>query len=125
MPAKSDLDRLMEIAGEMNKLTKHQVTIKGRDFEWYSKPMTISDVSAAKTGSKNKEDELEQSVRMFISRALDANGNQKYGEDYVTPFMKVLPLSVVTDMLAAMNADKEEGEEIDMSKSVESTGKKQ
>ncbi len=114
MAPKSDLDRLMEIAGEMNKLTKHEVTIAGRDFEWFSKPMTIENVTAAKSKAKNKEDELEQAVRMFISRALDANGNQKYGEDYVTPFMKILPLSVVTDMLGAMNSDEEEGEEIDM-----------
>lgn len=110
---KSDLDRLMEIAGEMNKLKKHEVEIEGRKFEWYSKPMTIEDIAVARSKAKDKEDDLEQAVRMFISRALDANGKRKYGEDYVTPFMKVLPLTVVTEMLGAMNAE-EDSDEVDM-----------
>ena len=72
------LDKLLEIAAQENKLTKHELEIKGHDLTFYTKPMKIAEYQAARQASKNPEDMLETTVRLFISKALDENGQQQY-----------------------------------------------
>ena len=53
------LDKLLEIAANENKLTKHELKIDGHDLTFWSKPMTIADYQAAKKASKDPDDMLE------------------------------------------------------------------
>ena len=66
------LDKLLEIAAQENKLTKHELFIKGQDLTFWSKPLTISEYQLAKKQSKNPEDVLESTARLFIKKACDA-----------------------------------------------------
>ncbi len=101
----SKLDLLMEIAAEENRLVKYPVQISGRDFTYWAKPTTIADFQAAKRACKDKEDLLEQSVRLFVRRALDENGTPQYGTDAVPALIRVLDMTKVT---ALLNAEPEE-----------------
>ena len=49
------LDKLLEIVAQENKLTKHELFIKGQDLTFWSKPPTISEYQLAKKQSKDPE----------------------------------------------------------------------
>ena len=48
--------QLAEIAALENKLTKHEIELYGKELVFYTRPMTISEFTAAKKASKNPED---------------------------------------------------------------------
>ena len=119
------LDKLLEIAAQENKLIKHPLTVKGVDLTFWSKPTTIAEFQAAKQASKNPDDLLETTARLFIKKALDANGQPQYQVDALPVLTKVLSLKTATEIMAAMNVsvDEEEEEiELDM-KSIGETAK--
>ena len=64
------LDKLLEIAANENKLTKHELEIEGHDLTFWSKPMTIAEYQAAKKASKDPEDMLESTARLFIKKGV-------------------------------------------------------
>lgn len=105
------LDRLLEVAARNNKLTKKTVMLDGEDFTFWHKPMTIAEYQEAKAKSKNPEDELEAAIRLFVRKALDENGSPQYQVDAIPVLTKVLPLSMASELLGAMQGGAEEEED--------------
>ena len=102
------LDKLLEIAAQENKLTKHELFIKGQDLTFWSKPLTISEYQLAKKQSKDPEDVLESTARLFIRKACDESGTPQYQVDALPVLMKVLSLQTASKILGAMNNNDEE-----------------
>ena len=118
------LDKLLEIAAQENKLTKHELFIKGQDLTFWSKPLTIAEYQLAKKQSKDPEDVLESTARLFIKKACDANGNEQYQVDALPVLLKLLSLQTASKIMGAMNnEDEEEAIELDF-KSPQATAKK-
>ena len=67
----SQLDKLLDIAANENKLIRHELEIGGHDLTFWSKPLTIAEYQMAKRASKDPDDLLETTVRLFIKKALD------------------------------------------------------
>ena len=83
----NQLEKLQAIAGQENKLTKHELFIKGHDLTFWSKPLKINEYQMAKKQSKNPEDVLESTARLFIKKACDANGVPQYQIDALQVIM--------------------------------------
>ena len=108
------LDKLLEIAAQEDKLTKHELFIKGQDLTFWSKPLTIAEYQLAKKQSKDPEDVLESTARLFIKKACDASGHQQYQIDALPVLMKALSLQTASKIMGAMNnEDEEEAIELD------------
>ena len=118
------LDKLLEIAALENKLTKHELEIEGHDLTFWSKPMTIAEYQAAKKASKDPDDTLESTARLFVKKALDQNGSPQYQADAIPVLMRVLSMQTAAKLISAMNAESDEEDiELDM-KSPESSAEK-
>ena len=111
----SQLDKLKEIAAQENKLVKHELFIKDQDLTFWSRPLTIAEYQAAKKASKDPEDLLESTARLFVQKALDANGDRQYQINALPVIMKLLSMSTAAKLMAAMNDDAEDDAvELDM-----------
>lgn len=121
--AQRQIDKLLDIAAQEDKLTKHELEIKGHDLTFWSKPMKIAEYQAARQASKNPEDLLETTARLFIRKALDANGIQQYQSDALPVLLNVLSMETAGKLMSAMNEDAEEDTELDL-KSSEGTAQK-
>ena len=121
--AQRQIDKLLEIAAQEEKLIKHVVEIKGVDLTFWTRPTKIVEYQAAKQASKNPDDVLETAARLFIKKALDANGNQQYQSDALPVLMNVLSMESASKLMGAMNESQEEDVELDM-KSPEGPAKK-
>ena len=106
----SQLDKLLEIAAVENKLKKHELEIGGKDLTFWSKPMTIADYQQAKQASKNPDDLLETSARLFIKKAMDESGMPQYQADALPVLLRVLSMSTASKLLGALNEVEEEEE---------------
>ena len=104
----SKLDMLLEIAAEENRLVKYPVEIAGRDFTYWAKAATAVEFQAAKRASKNKDDLIEQSIQLFILRALNEDGSRQYDAS-AYPVLKRLGMDNLTKLV---NADPEEDLEV-------------
>ena len=104
----NQLEKLQAIAGQENKLTKHEVFIKGHDLSFWSRPMKINEYQLAKKQSKNPDDLLESTARLFIKKALDANGVPQYQIDALPVIMGALSMETAGKLLGAMNESEEE-----------------
>ena len=113
--SQTQLDKLLEIAAIENKLAKRELNIHGKDLSFWSKPTTIADFQAAKKASKNPEDFLEYTVRLFVAKALDEGGQKQYQVDAIPVLMRQLSMKTATEIMAALNPDEdEEAEALDM-----------
>ena len=110
----SQLDKLLEIAANENKLTKHEIEIDGHDLTFWSKPMTIAEYQAAKKASKDPDDLLESTARLFIKKALDEGGRPQYQIDALPVLTKVLSMATAAKLMGAMNEEQEEEEEVSL-----------
>lgn len=99
--ADNKLQMLMDIAAEEDRLVKHPCEIKGRDFTYWAKPQTIKEFNSARRACKNKDDDLEMSIRVFIARALDEDGRPQYDESAVPVLTRMLDLSLVSKLINA------------------------
>ena len=115
--AQRQIDKLLDIAAQEDKLTKHELEIKGHDLTFWSKPMKIVEYQAAKQASKNSEDVLETTARLFIKKALDANGQPQYQSDALPVLMNVLSMETAAKLLGAMNEGAEEEMDLDLKSS--------
>ena len=116
--------QLAEIAALENKLTKHEIELHGKVLEFYTNPMTISEFQAAKKASKNPEDTLETTARLFIKKALDESGMPLLGPDALPLLLgkgdgkggRGLSMASAAKLMGAMggNDEEEEAEEMDM-----------
>ena len=107
----SQLDKLLEIAAIENKLKKHELEIEGKDLTFWSKPMTIAEYQQAKKASKNPEDMLETTARLFIKKAMDEAGVPQYQADALPVLLRVLSMATAAKLMGAMNDDAEEEEQ--------------
>lgn len=118
MSQQTQLDKLLEIAAEESKLIKRELFIRGRDMTFWSRPTTIAEFQAAKKASKNPEDFLEYTVRLFVTKALDENGVRQFQADAIPVLMgkgeQRLSMKTASAMMAALNPEEEEEEMLDM-----------
>ena len=115
--AQTGLEKLQALVDLENKLIKHEVEIKGIDFTFWSKPTSISKYKAAKAASKDPEDLLETTARLFIKSALDENGQPQFQIDALPLIMGQLSMASASKLMGAMNETEEEEEaysELDM-----------
>ena len=120
----NQLEKLQAIAGQENKLKKHDLFIKGHDLTFWSTPLKISEYPLAKKQSKNPDDLLESTARLFIKKAVDANGVPQYQIDALPVIMGALSMETASKLLGAMNESDEE-EELNLDfKSAEEAPKK-
>ena len=112
--ASDKLTLMMELAAEEDRLIKYPVEIKGRDFTYWAKPMTIKDYNKAKRAAKNPDDALESSIRLFIGRARDEHGNLQCGIDAVPVMLNILDMNSVAKLLNAEPAEDMEVGKLDM-----------
>jgi hypothetical protein len=118
------LDKLLEIAANENKLTKHELEIDGHDLTFWSKPMTIAEYQGAKKASKDPDDLMETTARLFVKKAMDEGGSPQYQSDAIPVLLRVLSMATASKLMAAMNsAEEEEDVELDI-KSPEEPAKK-
>lgn len=111
----SQLDKLLEIAAQESKLQKRELFILGKDLTFWSKPTTIAEFQAAKRASKNPEDFLEYTVRLFVNKALDEGGQRQYQPDAIPVLLRQVSMKTATAMMAALSPEEDEEEiELDM-----------
>ena len=110
----NQLEKLQAIAGQENKLTKHELFIKGHDLTFWSKPLKINEYQMAKKQSKNPDDLLESTARLFIKKACDANGVPQYQIDALPVIMGALSMETAGKLLGAMNDTDEEEEAVEL-----------
>jgi hypothetical protein len=109
------LDKLLEIAANENKLTKHELEIDGHDLTFWSKPMTIAEYQGAKKASKDPDDLMETTARLFVKKAMDEGGSPQYQSDAIPVLLRVLSMATASKLMAAMNsAEEEEDVELDL-----------
>lgn len=111
--ALTPLQKLQELADLENKLTKKEIKIKGIDFTFWTKPSTIADYKAAKAASRDPDDLLETSARLFIKNALDQNGQPQFAIDALPMLLRVLSMSSASKLISALNTDEEEDNDLD------------
>ena len=102
------LDKLLEIAANENKLTKHELEMDGHDLTFWSKPMNIAEYQGAKKASKDPDDLMETTARLFVKKAMDEGGSPQYQSDAIPVLMRVLSMQTSAKILSAMNAAEEE-----------------
>ena len=107
----SQLDKLLKIAANENKLIRHELEIDGEDLTFWSKPLTIAEYQAAKRASKDPEDLLETTVRLFIKKALDETGRPQYQADALPVLVRSLSMETASKLMGAMNDDPEQEED--------------
>ena len=110
----SQLEKLKAIAAQENKLTKHELLIQGQDLTFWSKPLTIAEYQQAKKASKDPEDMLESTARLFVQKALDADGQRQYQINALPVITSLRSMSTAAKLMGAMNEDAEEEFEMDM-----------
>jgi hypothetical protein len=112
--ALTPIEKLQQLIDIENKLIKHEIDIKGIDFTFWTKPTTISKYKAAKAASKDPEDLLETTARLFIKNALDESGRPQFQIDALPLIMGQLSMTSASKLMGAMNSDEEEEVETDL-----------
>jgi len=112
---KTGLEKLQALVDLENKLVKHEVDIKGIDFTFWAKPTSITQYKAAKAASKDPDDVLEATARLFIKTALDENGQPQFAIDALPLLMSQMSMKSATKLLGALSDEEEEAySELDM-----------
>jgi len=112
---KTGLEKLQALVDLENKLVKHEVEIKGIDFTFWSKPTSIAKYKAAKAASKDPDDVLEATARLFIKNALDEHGQPQFAIDALPLLMSQMSMKSASKLLAALSDEEEEAySELDM-----------
>jgi len=112
---KTGLEKLQALVDLENKLVKHEVDIKGIDFTFWAKPTSITQYKAAKAASKDPDDVLEATARLFIKTALDENGQPQFAIDALPLLMSQMSMKSASKLLGALSDEEEEAySELDM-----------
>ena len=114
MAKERQIEKLKRIAAKEMVLTKHELFIKGEDLTFWSKPTTIEQFSLATNACKNKGDQIEQTARLFIMKALDKSGQPQYQADALHWLVSELSIKTSSKIMAQLDVDVEEEEELDM-----------
>ena len=114
MAKERQIEKLKRIAAKEMVLTKHELFIKGEDLTFWSKPTTIDEYNLATNACKNKTDQIEQTARLFINKALDKSGQPQYQADALPWLTGQLSLKTTTRILQQLEVEVEEEEELGM-----------
>ena len=106
--AKSQLEKLKEIAAQENKLVKHEIELKGQDMTFWTRPLTITELQMVKKECKDPTDQLESTARLFIQKALDQSGVQQFTKEALPIMLRGLSLASATALMNAMAEDEDE-----------------
>ena len=109
--AERQIDKLLRIAAQENKLMKHELHIKGEDLTFWCKPTTIEEYNLALSACKNKADQVEQTARLFIQKALTQAGQPQYQADALPVLLKQLSLKTTTRILQQLEVEVQEASE--------------
>jgi len=115
------IDRLLKIAGTERKIYK-EVEIKGEDFSFWMKPLTIAEQQSAQKQAKS-DDANDFAIQLLIKKAQDENGAQMFQADAAPMLRNAIEKSEVEKLLLALIREDEVEGEIEM-KSVEGKAKK-
>ena len=115
------IDRLLKVAGTDRKIFK-EVEIKGEDFSFWMKPLTIAEQQSAQKQAKS-DDANDFAIQLLIKKALDKDGQPQYQADAGPMLRNAIKKSEVEKLLLALfREDEEDAPEMDM-KSPEETAK--
>jgi len=116
------IDRLLARAGRNQELVHCPVFLDDEDYSFYVKPLTLAQLVEATKSVKKGETltELEQSVKLFVLRALDENGQRQYQADAFSILMR-LPIEDLNKLAGAMKLTDEEEPELDIKSPDEGT----
>ena len=104
----SQLDKLLAIAAQENKLIKHELEVMGQDLTFWSKPLKIDEWQMAADAAKNPNNKLEITARLFIMKALDQAGRPQYAVDALPVLMRELSLETAAKIMNAMDEKEED-----------------
>ena len=105
------IDRLLQRAGRNQELEYCEVFLDDEDYSFYVKPLTMAQLVEATKSIRKGETltELEQTIKLFVLRALDANGQRQYQADAFNILMR-LPIDDLNKLAGAMKMTKDEEE---------------
>ena len=106
------IDRLLQRAGRNQELEYCEVFLDDEDYSFYVKPLTMAQLVEATKSVKKGETltELEQTVKLFVLRALDQNGQRQYQADAFNILMR-LPVEDLNKLAGAMKMTTTDAEE--------------
>ena len=105
------IDRLLKIAGT-DKTIRKQVEIKGEDFSFNMKPLTIAEQQSAQKLAKT-DDANDFALQLLVKKALDDNGQPMFNVGDVAMLRNAIEKAEVEKLLLALIVDSEEGVDTD------------
>ena len=110
------IDRLLKVAGTDRKIFK-EVEIKGEDFSFWMKPLTIAEQQSAQKQAKS-DDANDFAIQLLIKKALDENGTPMFQADAGPMLRNAIEKAEVEKLLLALiREDEEEVPELDLKSS--------
>ena len=107
------IDRLLKVAGTDRKIFK-EVEIKGEDFSFWMKPLTIAEQQSAQKTAKS-DDANDFAIQLLIKKAMDENGSPMFQADAGPMLRNAIEKAEVEKLLLALiREDEEEAPEMDM-----------
>jgi hypothetical protein len=104
----SYLDRLKKVAGTDRVITK-AVEIKGQDFSFQMKPLTIAESQAAQKLAKS-DDANDFALQLLVRKALDENGQKLFQPTDVIELRNMVEKPELDKLLLALISSDEEEE---------------
>lgn len=102
------IDRLLKVAGTDRKIFK-EVTIKGEDFSFYMKPLTIAEQQSAQKLAKT-DDANDFALQLLVKKALDQDGQPMFQADAVPLLRNSIEKAGVEKLLLALIENNEDEE---------------
>tara|TARA_B100000497_G_scaffold126185_1_gene164412 strand:- start:2427 stop:2879 length:453 start_codon:yes stop_codon:yes gene_type:complete len=107
------IDRLLKVAGTDRKIYK-EVDIRGEDFSFWMKPLTIAEQQSAQKSAKS-DDANDFAIQLLIKKAQDENGAPMFQADAGPMLRNAIEKSEVEKLLLALiREDEEDAPELDM-----------
>ena len=107
------IDRLLKVAGTDRKIYK-EVEIRGEDFSFWMKPLTIAEQQSAQRSAKS-DDANDFAIQLLIRKAQDENGAQMFQADAAPMLRNAVEKAEVEKLLLALiREDEEEAPDLDM-----------
>jgi len=115
------IDRLLKVAGTDRKIFK-EVEIRGEDFSFYMRPLTIAEQQSAQKQAKS-DDANDFAIQLLIKKAMDENGSPMFQADAAPMLRNAIEKSEVEKLLLALIREDEVEEAVDSKSSSEAVRK--
>ena len=103
------IDRLLKVAGTDRMIYK-EVEIKGEDFSFWMKPLTIAEQQSAQKAAKS-DDANDFAIQLLVKKALDENGQPMFQVDAGLTLRNAIEKAEVDKLLLALVREEEAEEE--------------